>query len=69
MSADIISFDDAKAVRYLERALLGFLDDAPDSDYQVGFLNALIVVSNEGLGKGLTDDRMRVLERYAGISA
>lgn len=62
MSENVISFDAEKASRYLERAMFGFLGDPADSDYQRGFLAALLVVYREGLGKGATDDRLRLLD-------
>ena len=63
---DIISFEGTKAARYIEQAFHGFLTDNPDSDYQRGFLAALLVVYREGLGKDRPDDdRMKLLDRLA----
>ena len=59
---DVISFDAERASRYLERAMWGFLGDPPDSDYQRGFLAALLVVYREGVGKGAGDDRLTLLD-------
>jgi hypothetical protein len=59
---NVVSFDAEKASRYLERAMQGFLGDPADSDYQRGFLAALLVVYREGLGKGARDDRLRLLD-------
>jgi hypothetical protein len=69
MSADIISFDAVKATRYLEQALFGFLNDPADSEHQRGFLCALLVVYEEGLGRGHQDDRITLLRAQAGIPA
>lgn len=62
MSAEIISFDAEQASRYIERALSGYLGDPADSQYQQGFLAALLVIYREGLGKGMGDDRLSLLD-------
>lgn len=61
----IISFDAEKASRYIRQAMVGFLADNPDSDYQRGFLAALLIVYREGLGKDADrlDDRLNLLDR------
>ncbi len=59
--ADVISFDAEKASRYIEQGLAGFLGDPPDSDYQRGYLAALLTIYGEGLGKGDGDDRLHLL--------
>lgn len=43
---------------YVSDALNGFAADPPDSDYQRGFLSAMLAVWNEGLGKGEGDERL-----------
>jgi len=48
---NIIELDTSKAGKYLAEAINGFLKDPPDSEYQRGFLAALIVVSTEGIGR------------------
>lgn len=35
--------------------LAGFIHDPPDSEYQCGFLGALLVIANEALGIPFTD--------------
>jgi len=65
MTAAIVSFDAEKASRYIEQALHGFMIDRADSDYQRGFLAALLIVYREGLGKGAGDDRIALLEKQA----
>lgn len=60
--SEIVSFDAEKASRYIERAMLGFLGDPADSDFQRGFLAALLVTYREGLGRGVSDDRLSLLE-------
>lgn len=65
MTADLVSFDAERASRYIERAFAGFLLDPADSDYQRGYLAALLTLYREGLGKGAEDDRLALLERQA----
>lgn len=48
--AQIIDFDGARARTYIERAVEGFLKDPPDSDYQAGYLAALLAVWEEAIG-------------------
>jgi hypothetical protein len=62
MMAGVVSFDAEKASRYLERGLFGFLGDPADSDYQRGYLAALLTVYREGLGKGAEDGRLALLD-------
>lgn len=61
---NIVSFDAEKTVRYLEQSFQGFLGDPPDSDYQRGFLAALLVLYEEGLGKGKHDARIEMLKSW-----
>ncbi len=35
--------------------LRGFIDDPPDSDYQSGFLGAVIIIANEIMGIDVND--------------
>ena len=59
--SNIISFDAEKATRYIEQALIGYLNDPADSDYQRGYLAALLNIYEEGLNKGAGDDRLPLL--------
>jgi len=61
MSAEIISFDAVRASRYIEQAFAGFLNDPVETEYQRGYLAALLTLYQEGLGKGQHDDRMALL--------
>lgn len=61
-SGAVVSFDDHRAVRYIEDAFAGYQTDPADSDYQRGFLAALLVVYREGLGKGADDSRLALLD-------
>ncbi|MXO72899.1 hypothetical protein [Alteraurantiacibacter buctensis] len=63
MSAQIVSFDVEKASRYIERVFKGYLMDPADTDFQKGYLAALLDLYTEGLGKGLDDDRITILQR------
>lgn len=62
MSAELISFDAVRASRYIEQAFAGFLIDPADSEYQRGYLAALLTLYQEGLGKGQHDDRLPLLK-------
>lgn len=62
MSAALFSFDAERASRYIERALVGYLNDPADSDHQRGYLFALLTIYREGLGKGVGDDRLTLLD-------
>jgi hypothetical protein len=62
MSADLISFDAVRASRYIEQAFAGFLIDPAETEYQQGYLAALLTLYQEGLGKGQHDDRLALLK-------
>ena len=63
MMENVVSFDAEKASRYIEQAFNGFLVDPADSDFQRGYLAALLTLYREGLGKGAGDDRLGLLDR------
>lgn len=63
--AEVVSFDAEKASRYVEQAFAGYLRDPADSDFQRGYLAALLTLYREGLGKGEGDSRLIVLDRQA----
>lgn len=48
--AQIIDFDAVRARTYIEQAVESFLKDPPDSDYQRGYLAALLTVWEEAIG-------------------
>lgn len=58
----VISFETEKAARYLEQAFSLYLDDPADSDFQRGYLDAMLTIYRECLGKGLTDSRLALLD-------
>jgi hypothetical protein len=62
VSANLVSFDAERASRYIERAFAGYLADPADSDYQRGYLAALLQLYREGLGKGADDSRLTLLD-------
>lgn len=68
MSAKLVSFDAAKTTRYIEQAFHGYMIDPADSDYQRGFLAALLTLYREGLGKGEGDDRLALLDAQCGAT-
>ena len=61
--SNVISFDAEKASRYIEEALTGFINDPADSDFQRGYLAALLTMYDEGLGKGLGDNRLPLIRQ------
>jgi hypothetical protein len=61
--ADIIDFDGARVTPYLKNAIALFLLDPPDTEFQCGFLAALLIVDREGLGHGEKDDLLQNAER------
>jgi hypothetical protein len=63
--SNVISFDDEKATRYIEQALIGFLNDPADSDYQRGYLAALLAIYDEGMNRGVGDGRLPLLLQMA----
>jgi len=60
--SEIISFEAEKASRYIEQVFAGYLGDPADSDYQRAYLAAVLDVYREGLGKGVGDDRLALLD-------
>lgn len=65
MSADIVSLDAERASRYIGQALHGFMIDPAETEYQRGYLSALLTIYREGLGKGAGDDRLVLLDKQA----
>lgn len=46
---NVIDFDGYRIAPFLMSAIEAFLRDPPDSDFQAGYLSALLVVYREGL--------------------
>lgn len=63
MTADITDFDAARLRPFIERALTLYLGDPPDTDYQRGYLAALVDMWREGLRDGSPDARVIACER------
>jgi len=61
--AEVVSFDVEKASRYIDQALWGFMNDPVDSEYQRGFLGALLVVYEEACGKPMDAGRFDALRK------
>lgn len=54
----VIDFDGARVAPFILRAVEGFLGDPPDSDFQRGYLAALVNIYRESMGRGDTDARV-----------
>ena len=65
MSTSVISFEAEKVSRFIQDSFAGYLRDPADSDFQRGYLAALLTLYREGLGKGAGDDRLTILDRQA----
>lgn len=63
MAAEVVDFDERRITPYLVEAIGGFLTDPPDTDYQRGYLAALVSVYREGLGREANDARLVAAER------
>ena len=48
---EVIDFDGVKCARYVRESLISFMGDPPDSIYQLGFLDALLVIYKEAIDK------------------
>ena len=59
----ILELQTERASRYLEGVFAGFLTDPADTDFQKGFLSMALTLYREGLGKGVGDDRLKLLDR------
>lgn len=59
---NIVDLDSARIAPYLASSIEGFLRDPPDSNFQRGYLAALLAVYSEGLGRR-QDARVRAAER------
>lgn len=61
--ADVIDFDGARIARLLTTAITGFAMDPPSTEYQRGYLAALLWAYKEGLGRGANDSRIAQAEK------
>ncbi len=66
---NVISFEAERASKYLSGVFAGYLEDPADSDFQRGFLAASLVIYREGLGKGVGDDRLGLLDNQIKVDA
>ena len=62
MSAVVIDIDARRIAPYIVDAVAGFLNDPPDSEYQYGYLGALLNVWREGVGRNCDDGRLIAAE-------
>lgn len=60
--ADVVDFEARRAAPTLMEQIEGFLRDPPDTDFQCGFLAALLAVYKETMGKGGGDARIIAAE-------
>jgi hypothetical protein len=51
MQNEVIDFDGVRCARYIRESLTSFMADPPDSLYQLGFLDALLVIYKEAISK------------------
>lgn len=65
----LVSFDDHKARKFVEQALLSFYNDPPDSDHQCGYMGAMAALYAEGLQGSTSDDRIATVLEWAGFPA
>jgi hypothetical protein len=63
----IHEFQTERASRYLERVFDSFYRDPANSDHQRGYLAAALTFYREGLGKGIGDDRLKLLDRQVSM--
>lgn len=59
---NVVELDTMRVQRYLDASIDLFMRDPPDSDFQRGFMSALIVLYREALGRK-DDARLDALER------
>lgn len=59
--SNIIDFDGKKAAPYIRTCLTGFMNDPPDTEYQMGYLAACVDIYKEALTK--QDDILKVCEK------
>lgn len=69
MTAELIDFEARRAGPTLMGQIEGFLRDPPDTEFQRGFLAALLAVHEETLGRGRTDARFIAAEEMLRRSA
>jgi hypothetical protein len=60
--SNVIDFDGARFAPLLMQAINGFSADPPDTEFQRGYLAALIWAYREGLGRGEGDARLELAE-------
>lgn len=60
--AEMIDFESERVSRHLDKVFRSFLVDPCHSEYQQGYLMALIDLYREGMGKGEGEERIGLLE-------
>lgn len=66
--SNVVDFEAYRIAPFLMSAIEAFLRDPPDSEFQKGYLAALLIVYREGLGRN-TDGRLDAAERLCEKSA
>jgi|GEM_PF-5575471 len=59
----VLDLDARRVEPYLISTIDGFLGDPPDSDFQRGYLSAMLAVYREAVGRGQSDARVIAAER------
>ena len=67
--SNVIDLDNRRLGPHILEAIEQFLGDPPDSQFQRGYLAALVTVYEEGLGRGKEDARIMAAKRLLGREA
>jgi hypothetical protein len=62
--AQIVEFETERVARYVQRVFTGYAVDPATSDFQRGYLAAMLDLYREGMGK--VDDRFAQLQAQLG---
>jgi hypothetical protein len=62
MGECVVNFEGERVSRYLHEVFDGYLNDPADTDWQRAYLAAHLDLYREFLGKGLDDDRLKLLD-------
>ena len=63
MSGAVKKLRTERTNRYLENIFAAFIADPADTDFERGFLASALTLYRKGLGKGVADDRLALLDR------
>ena len=65
MPAEIVDLEAHRLRPYVMSSIEQYLGDPPDTDFQRGYLAALLTVYEEGMGQGAGDARVEAARRLA----